>query len=138
MFKLVVLSALVAFAVAKPGYLGGHLGYSLAPLAVQTHNYAIPSAISSTYRKDIVSQPWVQTYAAPVVAAPIIEKTILAPAAVSSTYRKDIVSKPIISTYAAPAYVSAPVVHKTIVSAPTYANSAPFSYGTHVPSVYAW
>ncbi|CAH0547456.1 unnamed protein product [Brassicogethes aeneus] len=132
MFKLVVLFVLVAFAGAKPGYLGGYLGYSaLAPLAVKTHSYAIPAAVSSTYRKDIINQPWVQTYAAPVVAAPIIEKTILAPAAVSSTYRKDIVSKPIISTYAAPAYVAAPVVHNTIVS-------APLSYAAHVPSVHAW
>ncbi|CAH0547457.1 unnamed protein product [Brassicogethes aeneus] len=132
MFKLVVLSALAAVAVAKPGYLGSHLGYSaVAPLAVHTHSYAVPAAVSSTYRKDIVSQPWVQTYAAPVVSAPIIQKTILAPAAVSSTYRKDIVSKPIISTYAAPAYVAAPVVHKTIVSAPAYAYSAPLSYAAH-------
>ncbi|XP_019876232.1 uncharacterized protein LOC109604144 [Aethina tumida] len=79
MFKLVVLFTLVAVAtaVAKPGYLGGHLGYSApivhsAPLPVAAHSVAFPAAVSSIYRKDIISKPIV-TY-----TAPIVQKTIVA------------------------------------------------------------
>ncbi|XP_049819014.1 cuticle protein 38-like [Aethina tumida] len=110
MFKLVVLFALVAVAVAKPGYLGAHLGYSAlsAPLV-----HSAPLAV-----------------AAPVAVA----HSVAVPAAVSSTYRKDVISKPIVATYAAPAVVAAPLVHKTIVAAPSLA----YSYAAHVPSVHAW
>lgn len=116
MFKLVVLFALVAVAVAKPS-LG--LGYSafVAPVA------ALPSAVTHTYRADIISKPVVTAYAAApaFVSAPIIAKSYVAaplavPAAISHTYRRDFASKPVIAAYAAPA----------------------LTYAAHVPAIHAW
>lgn len=68
MFKLVVLSVLVAVVAAKPGYLHG-AQIIAAPAAIA----AYPSAISHSSRTDIVSNPIVATsYAtAPVLSAAI-------------------------------------------------------------------
>ncbi|XP_060528296.1 cuticle protein-like [Cylas formicarius] len=159
MFKLVVLSALVAVAVAKPSVLHHSAIEVAAPLA-----YSVPAAVSHTYREDVISKPHavaVAAYAAPVVqkvayaapavaayAAPVVTKTVVAPAAVSHTYREDVISKPAYAAaYAAPVAYSAPVYAKSVVaapvaySAPVYAKSvvaAPaISYAAHVPSVHA-
>ena len=134
MFKLVVLCALVAIAVAKPG-LHHEVVEISAPVA-----YALPAAVSHTYRKDVISKPAAVTYVAPavvqkaVVASPVayaapvavrnryrsakvVSQTYVAPAAVSHTYREDTISKSAVA-YHAPAVVAAPVVQKTIVAAP--------------------
>lgn len=47
MFRLVVLFAVVAVAVAKPGYLHGGLGYSAIATPVVA---AVPAAVSHSYR----------------------------------------------------------------------------------------
>ncbi|XP_056640879.1 pupal cuticle protein G1A-like [Diorhabda sublineata] len=114
MFKLVVLSALLALTVAKPS------GVWLGNPVVETYSApvvaAVPSAVSHTYRKDVISEPAVVAYStpvvqkyiatAPVVAAPVVQKYVAAPvavpAAVSHSYRSDIVSKPVVAAYAAP------------------------------------
>ncbi|XP_050299215.1 cuticle protein-like [Anthonomus grandis grandis] len=146
MYKLVVLSALVAVAVAKPSL------YHEVAAPIVTKSYVAPAAVSHTYREDIISKPAHIAYAAPViaepviaktyvaepvaVAAPAIVKTIAAPAAVSHTYREDIIQKPAAVAYAAPAVV-APVVAKTVI-APAYATyAAHTSYAAHAPTVYA-
>lgn len=89
MFKLVVLSVLVAVACAAPapGLLhGGHLAYAAPAL--------IPTAVSHQSRVDVHSSP-VITYAAPaIVAAPVVHAPVVhAPvlsAAVSHQARYDI------------------------------------------------
>ncbi|CAH1372739.1 unnamed protein product, partial [Tenebrio molitor] len=75
MFKLVVLSALVAIVAAKPG---GLLGYSAiaAPAVVAAPAVAVPAAVSHQYRTDVISKPVVATYA----AAPIVQRTVVAAA----------------------------------------------------------
>lgn len=117
MFKLVVLFALVAVAVAKPSHLG--LAYSsiVAPVA------AVPASVSHTFRSDLISKPVLTAYAAApaVVAAPLLHRTVVAaplavPAAVSHSYRSDVISKPLVATYAAPA----------------------LTYAAHVPAIHAW
>lgn len=74
MFKLVVLSVVLAVVAAAPtpGFLHA------APVAVAAP-LAIPAAVSHTSRIDIHSKPIIATYAAPlvahhaVVAAPIVK-----------------------------------------------------------------
>lgn len=116
MFKLVVLSALVAVAAAKPS------GFGLAYSSIYTPVAAVPSAISHTYRSDVISKPIVAYAHAPALyAGAIVQKAVVAaplavPAAVSHTYRSDIISKPVIAAYAAPA----------------------LSYAAHVPAIHAW
>lgn len=80
MFKLVVLFALVAVAVAKPGYYG-HLEHA-APVVAVAPVYqkviapvAVPAAVSHSYRKDVISEPVVSTYAH---AVPVVAKTVVA------------------------------------------------------------
>lgn len=76
MFKLFVLSAVLAVAAAKPGYLhGGHEIYA-APVA-------IPAAVSHSSRIDVHSKPIAivksapfVSYAPAVVAAPIAHASI--------------------------------------------------------------
>lgn len=88
MFKLVVLSVLVAVACAAPapGFLHGALAYS-APLAY-------PAAVSHQSRVDVHSSPLITTYAAPAVVAPAVHAVApvvhALPAAVSHQARYDI------------------------------------------------
>ncbi|KAG5878040.1 hypothetical protein JTB14_014219 [Gonioctena quinquepunctata] len=93
MFKLVVLSALVAVAVAKPSGLAvvapAFTSYTAPALGL------VPGAVSHSYRSDVISKPVVTSYAAPAVvaAAPVLEKVwapVAAPAAVSHSYRSDL------------------------------------------------
>ncbi|KAL1498273.1 hypothetical protein ABEB36_009097 [Hypothenemus hampei] len=139
MFKLVVLSALVAVAIAKPSGL-------IAP--VVTNTYVAPAAVSSTYREDVIHKPAAVAYAAPapvvysapvvapapvVAAAPVVAKTVVAPAAVSHTYREDVVSKPAAVAYAAPAVsYAAPAVSYAApavsYAAPAVSYAAPVAY----------
>ncbi|EFA00232.1 cuticle protein 19.8 precursor [Tribolium castaneum] len=77
MFKLVVLSALVAIVAAKPGGLLGYSAY--APAVVAAPAVAVPAAVSHQYRTDVISKPVVATY-----AAPIVQKTVVAAPAVYS------------------------------------------------------
>lgn len=103
MFKLVVLSALLAVVAAKPGYLHAPVAYA-APVAV-------PAAVSHQYRTDVISKPVVAAYhAAPVAyAAPAVAyaaPAVAYPAAVSHQSRVDVYSKPVIASYAAPAVVA--------------------------------
>ncbi|XP_076266159.1 uncharacterized protein LOC143199909 [Rhynchophorus ferrugineus] len=149
MFKLVVLSALIAIAVAHPpAYY-----YEAAPVAVKS--VVVPAAVSSTYRQDVVSKPATVTYSAPAVvaapvakavvaepvavAAPVVAKTVVAPAAVSSTYRSDVVRKPATVTYAAAPVVAKAVVATPVVAAPAaYAYSAPAAYAYPAPAAYSY
>ncbi|KAJ3661821.1 hypothetical protein Zmor_006203 [Zophobas morio] len=112
MFKLVVLSALVAIVAAKPG---GLLGYSAiaAPAVVAAPAVAIPAAVSHQYRTDVISKPVVATYA----AAPIVQKTVVA---------------------AAPAvYAAAPVAYAGHYG--HYAHAAPLAHAAlAAPIAHAW
>lgn len=56
MFKLVVLFAVVAVAVAKPGYLHGGLGYHGFAAPVVAAPIAIPAAVSYTHRYFLITQ----------------------------------------------------------------------------------
>lgn len=124
MFKLVVLFAVAAVAVAKPGYLHDHYPVIAAPIVQKV---IAPAAVSHTYRKDIISEPIIAHHAhhaVPVV--PVIQKVVapiaVAPAAVSHTYRKDIISEPVIAHHAVPV-VAAPAI--------SYAAHVPSHYGLH-------
>ncbi|KAG5878032.1 hypothetical protein JTB14_014211 [Gonioctena quinquepunctata] len=112
MFKLVVLSALVAVVVAKPS------GLFVAPAVTAYASpivQVVPGAVSHSYRSDVISKPIITAYAAPaIVAAPIA-----LPAAISHSYRSDVISKPWVATYSAPA-----VQH--------------LAYAAHVPAIHAW
>ncbi|KAG5878028.1 hypothetical protein JTB14_014207 [Gonioctena quinquepunctata] len=112
MFKLVVLFALVAVAVAKPsGLLVAPALTAYAAPVVEV----LPGAVSHSYRSDVISKPVVTAYAAPaLVAAPIA-----LPSAVSHSFRSDVISKPLVATY------SAPAVHH-------------LAYSAHVPAIHAW
>lgn len=101
MFKLVVLSALLAVVAAKPGFLHAPAVAYAAPAV------AVPAAVSHQYRTDVISKPIVATYAAaPVVhAAPALAyaaPAVALPAAVSHQSRVDVYSKPVFAAYAAP------------------------------------
>lgn len=126
MFKLVVLSALVALAVAKPSGIVAPLTYSTAAIA------AVPAAVSHQYRTDVISKPLIATTyaAAPVVAAPVVQKTLLAaPLSYSagwSTQSRVDYHHPTVYAAAAPV---------------AYAAAAPYGYGAHAlhaPIVNAW
>jgi hypothetical protein len=119
MFKLVVLSALVAIVAAKPG---GLLGYSAiaAPAVVAAPAVAVPAAVSHQYRTDVISKPVVATYA----VAPIVQKTVIAAAP---------------AVVAAPVAVSAAITHQSRVDFhPTVVAAAPIAYGAHAPVLSAW
>ncbi|CAH1155450.1 unnamed protein product [Phaedon cochleariae] len=112
MFKLVVLSALVALAVAKPS---GLLHTSVvAPAIAYSAPIAVPAAVSHSYRSDVINRPIVAAYSAPIlenVVAPVH-----LPSAVSHSYRSDVVSSPVVAS----------------------AYAAPWAYAAHVPSIHAW
>lgn len=83
MFKLVVLCAFVAVAVAKPGYYGHgapivavHAAPAIVAAPIVEKVVAVPAAVSHTYRKDIISEPVVAAYAAHAV--PVVAKTVVA------------------------------------------------------------
>ncbi|KAJ8958167.1 hypothetical protein NQ318_006106 [Aromia moschata] len=130
----------LAVAAAKPSGIGA-VAYSSVLSTPIVHKtivapapVAVPAAVSSSFRTDVISKPVVAAYAAPaVVAAPVVQKTVVAaapvvapapvaiPAAVSSSYRTDVInSRPVVAAYAAPVFqktVVAPVVQKTVVAA---------------------
>ncbi|CAG9864905.1 unnamed protein product [Phyllotreta striolata] len=112
MLKLVVLFAVVAVAVAKPS------GWLHSAPVVQSYSLpvvAVPSAVSHSYRKDVISKPVIAAYSAPaIVAAPVVHKIV--PAAVSYSHRSDVISKPVVAAYSAPVW----------------------AYSAHVPAVHAW
>lgn len=126
MFKLVVLSVLVAIAAAKPSYSHGYSAI-VEPAIAHTAIISGPAAVSSSFRKQVINEPILSVHASPavvateeIVAVPLIKEAVepvKIPAAVSSTYRKDIISKPIVATYAAPIVkevVAAPLVREVI------------------------
>ncbi|CAH2015954.1 unnamed protein product [Acanthoscelides obtectus] len=110
MFKLVVLCALVAVAVAKPGGVA-HVAYSAYPVSVS-------SGVSHTYRKDVISQPVVVAPVHTVHAAPAVHAyhhtpvVAVAAPAVSHSYRKDVIhSSPVVSVHTVPVLVAAHGYH---------------------------
>jgi len=123
MFKLVVLSAFVAVAVAKPGVV--------APVVAQT--YITPAAVSHTYREDIIKKPAVVAYSAPIVAeqvGPAIAKTVVdAPLVVDPFVAKAptaVITKPEVAAEPVAAKsieVPAPVVAEPV--APVVVKAAP-------------
>ncbi|CAH1964063.1 unnamed protein product [Acanthoscelides obtectus] len=122
MFKLVVLFALAAVAVAKPsGVALGHVEYAL-PVSSS-------SAETHSYRKDVISEPAI--VAAPIVtevhAAPFVTEVHAAPISSSHTYRKDVISEPAYIAHAAPVvaeFHAAPGVTE-VHAGPVLAHSAP-------------
>ncbi|CAH1964066.1 unnamed protein product [Acanthoscelides obtectus] len=112
MFKLVVLSALLAIACAKPSGVA-HLAYT-APAVV-----AAPAAVSHTYRSDVISEPVVAAYSAPVVA----HHAHYAAAPVVTAH-----AAPIVTAHAAP--YAAHVLDAHV--------AAPWGYAAAAPIVEAW
>ncbi|XP_060654992.1 pupal cuticle protein G1A-like [Drosophila sulfurigaster albostrigata] len=129
MFKLVVLSALLAVAVARPGHLYESPVVYSAPAATIVQEpvlakvgavvKSIPSSVSHQSQSVVHSSAhYVEDVVAPVVksyAAPVVSSYVAAPA-------------PIISSYVAPA----PIV-KTVA---TYAAAAPVLKTIATPVVY--
>ncbi|XP_061400413.1 larval/pupal cuticle protein H1C-like [Musca vetustissima] len=147
MFKLVVLSVLLAVAAARPGHLETPLFYSAAPAAtvtVQESSLAhvgnvvksVPSAVShhsnsvvhsSAKVVEDVYSPAVKTtsYTTKTLATPVVE-TYAAAAPVVHSYTAPAAAAPLVQTYAA----TAPLTH-TYAAVPaysTYAASAPLTY----------
>ncbi|CAH1964068.1 unnamed protein product [Acanthoscelides obtectus] len=91
MFKLVVLSALLAVACAKPS--GVALAYT-APAVV-----AAPAAVSHTFRSDVVSKPLVAAYSAPILAHTAYAAPLV------TAHAAPVIAAPL--TYAA----GAPIIH---------------------------
>ncbi|KAH8408756.1 hypothetical protein KR215_011959 [Drosophila sulfurigaster] len=136
MFKLVVLSALLAVAVARPGHLieSSPLVYA-APVATIVQEpvlakvgavvKSVPTAISHQSQSVVHSSAHVvEDIVAPVVkSTPVVSYAAAAPV-VHSTYAA---AAPVVhSTYAA----AAPVVHSAYVAAPVaqVAASSPLTY----------
>jgi len=125
MFKLVVLFAIFAVAMAKPGYL----------------HAALPVATSYQSRVDVHSKPAVVAYSAPVVAAAPLVSTYAAAAPVVSTYAAH---APVVATSYA-AYPSA-VSHQSRVdyhSNAAYVAAVPAVRAYHAgvyaaPAIHAW
>ncbi|XP_030385709.1 neuropeptide-like 3 [Scaptodrosophila lebanonensis] len=124
MFKLVVLSALLAVAAARPGHLyeSAPLVYSApATYAVQEPVLAkvgavvksIPTAVSHQSLSQVHSSAHVvQDVVAPVVktyAAPVVTSYVAAPAPIVKT-----VAAPVVHT----SYAAAPLVHSTYAATP--------------------
>ncbi|XP_061400414.1 retinin-like [Musca vetustissima] len=132
MFKLVVLSALLAVAAARPGHLETPLFYSAAPAAtvtVQESSLAhvgnvvksVPSAVSHHSNSVVHS------------SANVVED-VYSPAVKTTSYTTKTLATPVVETYAAAAPVvqtyAAPLTH-TYAAVPaysTYAASAPLTY----------
>ncbi|CAH0547455.1 unnamed protein product [Brassicogethes aeneus] len=96
MFKLVVLSALLAIAAARPGYLAAPAVYSSAIVG------SVPTSISHSSSSIVHSHAPVaySAYSAPIVAAPVVHSASLIHSAPL------VHSAPLISTYAAAPAVS--------------------------------
>ncbi|XP_057659327.1 uncharacterized protein LOC130895794 [Diorhabda carinulata] len=100
MLKLVVLSAFVAFVATKPS------GLLVQNPVVQTYGAplvaGIPSAVSHSYRSDLISHPLVASHA--IVETPVVENVVATavPSAVSHTYRKDVINKPVVAAVSTP------------------------------------
>ncbi|RZC36478.1 hypothetical protein BDFB_011047 [Asbolus verrucosus] len=125
MLKLVVLSVLVVSIAAKPsGLVGAHLGYS----AVAAPAVAVPAAVSHQFRTDVISKPFVTTYA----AAPVLQKAVVA--ASPAVYAAPVVQKAVV---AAPVSVSAAITHQSRVDLHPTVVAAPVAYAAHVPAVHA-
>uniref|UniRef100_A0A182XP95 Uncharacterized protein n=1 Tax=Anopheles quadriannulatus TaxID=34691 RepID=A0A182XP95_ANOQN len=125
MFRLVVLSALLAVAAAAPG---AHLVHS-APLAYSTVVAAAPALVAQkeiSYQKSIVEEP-------AVAHVGTVVKTV--PTGVTHT------SSAVVHDTKVREDVYAPAVKKTVVSTPvektTYVQAAPAVYAAPVQTVYA-
>ncbi|KAM7355718.1 uncharacterized protein ACRADG_001689 [Cochliomyia hominivorax] len=154
MFKLVVLSALLAVAAARPGLLETPVVYSApaATVTVQESSLAhvgnvvksVPSAISHhsnavvhshAHTVEDVVAPAVKTteYTTKTLATPVVESYAVAAAAApvvktieTAPIVKTIETAPVVKTYAAAA---APVVHASYVApVTTYAAASPLTY----------
>ncbi|XP_055846521.1 pupal cuticle protein G1A-like [Episyrphus balteatus] len=138
MFKLVVLSVLLAVAAARPGLIGSPVVYS-SPI-VQEHGVAhvgnvvksVPTAVShqsstvvhnSANVVEPIVAPVVKTYAAAPVHAPLVQ-TYAAAAPVVSSYSA--VAPAHISYAAAPAHISYAAAPAHI----SYAAAAPVAYAS--------
>ncbi|XP_028147374.1 uncharacterized protein LOC114340799 [Diabrotica virgifera virgifera] len=108
MFKLVVLFGLAAVVAARPsGWETPVVSYSLPAVAV-------PAAVSSTYRRDVINKPVIAYSAHPVVAAPVVHNVVSSPvlplsAAATHSFRSDLVSSPWVVAHEAPALLAEPV-----------------------------
>ncbi|XP_037938942.1 cuticle protein 12.5-like [Teleopsis dalmanni] len=124
MFKLVVLSALLAVAAARPGLIESPVVYS-APATTIVHEPAyakvgavvksIPTAVSHQSQSVIHSSAHVvEDIVAPVVktvyTAPVV-KTIAAAPVLHTNY----IASPVLKTYAAPVVHSVPLVQSAPV-----------------------
>uniref|UniRef100_A0A1I8NHE8 Cuticle protein n=1 Tax=Musca domestica TaxID=7370 RepID=A0A1I8NHE8_MUSDO len=122
MFKFVVLSALFALAMARPGLYESVELHSapLATVTVQEHGYAhtgslvksVPSAVSH------------QSHSVVHSSAHVVED-VLAPAVKTTSYTTKTLATPVVETYSAPALVktvSTPVL-QTYESAPVLVKS---------------
>ena len=141
MFKLVVLSALLAVAAARPGYIDSPLVLSSGPASIALQEPAlakvgsvvknIPTAVSHQSQSIVHSSAnVVEDILAPAVrttltAAPII-RTVAAPAPIIRTIAAP---APIIKTIAAPASL----LQASYAAGPlTYAAASPLGYSTGI------
>ncbi|XP_013117511.2 LOW QUALITY PROTEIN: larval/pupal cuticle protein H1C [Stomoxys calcitrans] len=150
MFKLVVLSALLAVVAARPGHLETPLYYSAPTVTVQESSLAhvgnivksVPSAVSHHSNSVVHSSAHVvEDVVAPAVkhflhhknlATPVVE-TYAAAAPVVHTYAA---AAPVVQTYSAAAapiahtYAAAPLAHTyaALPAVTSYAASAPLTY----------
>ncbi|KAI9587468.1 retinin-like [Glossina fuscipes] len=103
MFKLVVLSVLLAVAAAAPGYLGHSSVLFSAPAATVVHEpaFAKVGAIVKSYPTAVSHSSISQVHSSAHVVTPIVAPIVKTTAVVHSA--------PVLKTYVAPAPVSAPL-----------------------------
>ncbi|CAH0547462.1 unnamed protein product [Brassicogethes aeneus] len=122
MYKLFVLSVLVAVTVATPVGYGASFAYT-APVAIAhsapiAHDIHVPAAVSTSFRRDVIHKPVVTSYTVPEVVGsrPVVEKFV----GQAPVYERTLVQP-------------GPLVEKTLVqpatyTAPVLSHAAPLSY----------
>ncbi|XP_061394440.1 uncharacterized protein LOC133329996 [Musca vetustissima] len=122
MFKLVVLSALFAIALARPGLYESVEVHSapLSTVTVQEHGYAQTGSLV----KSVPSSVSHQSHSVVHGSAHVVQD-VLAPAVKTTSYTTKTLATPVVETYSAPALlktVASPVLH-TYESAPVVIKS---------------